>query len=346
LSYDTAEELLEALVEGTSLSAADLDHIIANLEEGQHLDFKDGMITHRRDRKRGGAIVREYVCGFANAEGGVLIIGVADSPRRVSPCKPSQPRRLVTWVEDLLRAMAPFLSPPPRIQVVNHTAGPVLVIATSRSLQLVFTVEAGKVRHYLRVHSSTVQIPEYLLSDLVLGRRHQPLIALEMRASFEGLRAASATRSGLRFYAHIENTSLTSAINVEIGMITWTLDPQPSRVSGYLRGHVEVQQPNGNDWKLRHALFYDQNARSGYQRLTPFASNPRPLRADGFVLPLTGSFEVRFAAYVVTESSAPQWWQCSFRMNEQRDAKQGAALGEISITKVSGRRPLVGILAT
>lgn len=346
MSYDTAEELLEALVEGATLSAADLDHVMTDLEEGQHLDFKDGIITHRRERKRGGAIVREYVCGFANAEGGVLVLGVSDRPRRVSPCEPSQPQRLITWSEDLLRAMAPFLSPPPRTQVVTHPDGPVLVIATSRSPQLVFTVEAGKVRHYLRVHSSTVQIPEYLLSDLVLGRRQQPLITLEIRPSLKGPREPSATRSGVRFYASLENASLTSALNIEVGMIIWTLDPQPSRVSGYLRGHVEAQQPNGNDWKLRHSLFYDPNARSGLQRLAPFASNSRALRADGFVLPLAETCEVRFAAYVVAEGSAPQWWQCSFKLNAQQSAEQGAAVSEITVNRVSGRRPLVVVRAT
>lgn len=119
MKFTTAKQLLDALLEGDRLSASDLDSVLRELEEGQYLDYKDGRITHRAERSKGSATIREYVSAFANAEGGVLIVGVSDRPREVSPCEPPGHATLERWAESLVqptrragrRARTPRLRP-------------------------------------------------------------------------------------------------------------------------------------------------------------------------------------------------------------------------------------------
>jgi hypothetical protein len=347
MSYRTAEELLGNLIEGSNITPDDLEEIVTNLHEGQHLDYKDGLLLSQGKLKEARRIIRQYVSGFANAAGGVLIIGVEDRTRAISPCKSPPGGSLGKWVEDLLRDMAPMLSPLPRIQVVKHPKGPVLVIATGRSPQLVFTFEAGRVAHYLRVHQSTVQIPEYLLTDLFLGRRQQPLISLEISPSLQHPRPSPIGRGGLRFYASLENTSLTNAVNIEIGLISWTLGVQSLSLSGYLRGYLDIKDPKDDDWKLLHSSFYQSGPSSGgvagLPRLAPFGRNSRALVADGFVLPYTEGVELLAGAYVVAEDAAPQWWQCIFTLRRQVGGANGFEITPTEIRRVVGHRPVVGV---
>lgn len=343
MSYATTVELLGDLVQGGSLTPKALEEIVDTLDEGQHLDYKDGLLTSRQRRKNARRMIRQYACGFANADGGVLIVGVADSPRRISPCKSFQVAALGNWVEDLLRDMAPALSPPPRIQVVDHPKGPVVVIAVSRSTQLVFTVEAGRTIYYLRINRSTIEVPEFLLTDLFLGRRQQPMLTLEIRPGASAALGSSSQRVAVKFYASLENTSLTGARNIEVGIIGWTLGAQPSRLSSYLRGHLEIESPKDDDWQLRHTPFYQSGSAaggvSGIDRLAPFASNKRRLVADGFVLPAVKELELLMGVYVVAEGAAPQWWQCTLALGGEKDGTYRATV----VTRRVTTRPIVGV---
>jgi hypothetical protein len=81
-------ETLDYLLEGNTLTPEHLDRFLqANPEEGQYLDYKDGIVTTQQERANGRKIVREYINGFANSDGGILIIGVGRSkPREIKPC--------------------------------------------------------------------------------------------------------------------------------------------------------------------------------------------------------------------------------------------------------------------
>ena len=58
--------------------------------ETQDFEYKDGMITKRAKRQAGRQTIREYISGFANSDGGVLIIGINENtPRAVAPCEPN-----------------------------------------------------------------------------------------------------------------------------------------------------------------------------------------------------------------------------------------------------------------
>ena len=70
------EALRNALMQGEAITPAQLDAFIAaNPKEGPLYDYKSGAMTDKARREKGLKTIREWVTGFANAEGGVLIIG-------------------------------------------------------------------------------------------------------------------------------------------------------------------------------------------------------------------------------------------------------------------------------
>lgn len=84
----TPKDVLENLLEGTRLSSDLLDQFLQeNPDEGQYLDYKDGAITAAKERANGRKTIREYINGFSNSDGGILIIGVGnEKPRAVKAC--------------------------------------------------------------------------------------------------------------------------------------------------------------------------------------------------------------------------------------------------------------------
>src|SRR5262252_5241233 len=122
------KELLDVLLEGNPLAPDGLEQFIREYrDEDQYFDYKDGAITTPQRRNEGRQIIRKWVNGFANAEGGMLIVGVDESqPRKIAACEPSIGRQtLVEWATHCLLDMAGYLSPPPRFQIIQHAQGPV-----------------------------------------------------------------------------------------------------------------------------------------------------------------------------------------------------------------------------
>jgi hypothetical protein len=79
------------------------------------------------------------------------------------------------WATRILGDLAGWFSPPPSISRVDHANGTVLVIAVARAPQLIPYVESGEVCYSIRINDSTCNIPPFLISDLVLGRRSHPV---------------------------------------------------------------------------------------------------------------------------------------------------------------------------
>jgi predicted HTH transcriptional regulator len=159
------KELLWYLLKGNTLTPDNLDQFIReHPHEDQDFDYKDGKIATRQERQKGSQIIRAYVSGFANSEGGVLIIGVGDDPpRMIRACASDiggQP--LTEWASRCLQGMAGYFSPQPRFQVIHHPHnGPVLSIAVARAPSLVPCVEAGVLKYFFRIGDSTLPIPDY-----------------------------------------------------------------------------------------------------------------------------------------------------------------------------------------
>jgi hypothetical protein len=105
--------------------------------------------------------IRRYISGFANSDGGVLIIGVDEQqPRQIARCE-ERPGGypLDAWASRCLSGMAGYFSPLPRYQTIRHPQGPVLAIAVARAPSLVPCVESGALRYFFRIGESTLPIP-------------------------------------------------------------------------------------------------------------------------------------------------------------------------------------------
>ncbi|MCP4869162.1 MAG: hypothetical protein GY898_10645 [Proteobacteria bacterium] len=100
-------ELLEGLLAGAPPTPNLLDDLLRSRRaESLWLDYKSGTIFDEKSKKEVTREVRRHVAGFANAEGGVLIVGAhndePDPPHwTVVPCT-KHAGRLVAWAGDAL----------------------------------------------------------------------------------------------------------------------------------------------------------------------------------------------------------------------------------------------------
>ena len=78
-------DLLDSLLVDRQMSAEQLNALVAEgVLEDLLLDYKDG--RELADAKKAGRTLRQYMSGFANSDGGVLIIGVNDRDWIVTGC--------------------------------------------------------------------------------------------------------------------------------------------------------------------------------------------------------------------------------------------------------------------
>jgi hypothetical protein len=320
----TPKELLIYLLEDNELMPDQLDEFIrANPEEGQYVDYKNGIITTRQKRDEGRQTIREYTSGFANSDGGVLIIGVDESrPRQIVPCAQNvgaQP--LDQWAMRCLHDMVAYFSPQPRFQVVQHPQGHVLTIAAARAPTLVPCVESKELKYFFRIGDSTVPVPEYLIADLVLGRRQHPLLDLSPLPINEG-RQELKSRDGqdniparsAAFSFRVENLSLATAEDVQIGVVSWSLfEGATEEINRHLRSYLDICDINIQSSMSTHFhLVHRSSISSGkkfyldpFQKLTIGNIGP-------FYFPQQFSAQVLGAVYIIAKGAPPIWFQLEF----------------------------------
>lgn len=238
--HDPQRDLLRHVLRGEKLAPADLDHVLAVAKEDVHLDYKSGAILDKdkgrdepgRPRTFHGK-VKKHVAGLANADGGVLIVGVGDPQhvgsggvRKVDGCKGSA-EELVGKVKEAVKELRPYLSGHTPIHAVEHPDGLVLVVGVDRGDSRILVVESGRTLHYLRLHDSTTHAPEYLVEDLVLGRWRQP--ELQVWGYFVPEECVHDEIRGTVTIA-IDNVGLAWADEPRIGLISYNeVDPGKGR---------------------------------------------------------------------------------------------------------------------
>jgi len=366
MAPSTPRELLDLLLEDGELTPDDLDEIIAKFpREGLLHEFKDGSVT--ADPKKAGGVVREYVSGFANAEGGVLIFGVAEGdPRSISPCRPIGAEPLDVWAQKKLSRMVGHFSPQPRFRVVNHPKGEVLIIAVARAPQLVPRIESGDTTFHLRFHDSTRKAPEYLITDLVLGRRKRAILEPLIEDScfyYERQDELTFWCGALELKLVVENSSFEFADDLEVGLVGWALlTDSISPLSRHLLAHVDIEEPRqfespdresrrAGAWHLYHAMSKTQG-RSGRQ-LAPF--DRWPLRLAQFRLPRFQSRLLNYpkprpmlfngGLYLLAAGSVPVWYQVEVRIIEaevdSRSGEMKIPKEQIALTRLVASRPTI-----
>jgi len=163
----TSKELLYYLLEDNTLEPDDLDQFIqANPDENQYVEYKNGAITTQQQRRdQGVPTIREYISGFANSDGGVLIVGIDESrPRQIAPCE-QLPGGLPLndWAARCLHDMVGYFSPQPRFYTVPHPQGSVLAIAVARAPSLVPCVESREIKYFLRIGPTLSRVTDQFL---------------------------------------------------------------------------------------------------------------------------------------------------------------------------------------
>lgn len=160
--------------------------------EGIGHDFKSGRAASAEDNRR----LVWTLASFANADGGIVVLGIgegakesqpgepAPKERKERPCEPVRLRdeeAVESWLSSVMRPIAANLHPRPRWSIVSHEGGFLVVIAVPRSEQLVpARNKAGFLGYPLRFGDGAVEAPEYLISDLRLGRRIKPVVELRV----------------------------------------------------------------------------------------------------------------------------------------------------------------------
>jgi hypothetical protein len=329
------KDLLDTLLEGNALASDELKAFIQQYpDEGQLFDYKDGIITKPDKRKEGAQIIRKWTSGFANSEGGVLIVGVnEDKPRGISPCELNiggQP--LTEWATRCLQGMAGFFSPPPRFRVVNLDEGSVLTIAVARAPSFMWCIDEGRPKYFLRIGESTVEAPDYLISDLVLGRRQHPILDLHLpaiedrNAEIRNPRNDDRTPArSLHFRFTIENVGLVTAEDVAIGVVARSLiEDGKEELNQHLRLFLDSDESLSATHSLSHIIHRSSATGGAIMPIAPFQTANAP-RIGTIYIDRGVPLKVSCAIYILAKGAPPTWFQLEFH-----SLPGGMAVGNVS----------------
>lgn len=308
-------QLLEQLLTGYQMTPEELDDLVKNgVREDLYLEYKDGREVSNKDSSN---TIREYISGFANSAGGILIVGVdaPDSiPKEVTGCKNHTKGKLDDWASRCLTPIAHHFSPLPRFHTVAHEKGEVLIGVVQRSLGLVPVTTKGSTVYHFRLHDQTLKAPDYLMSDLLLGRRQHPSLEIT------DCKATSLHRRFIdnqvimdldtELIIKFENTSIVWAEEVDWGVIAWVqkffLNPKIESVelNRHLLSFVDKQELDPNKYSRNRLTMHIR----GIAKITkPFTVDQGLIR---FRIPLQ-STDNRFryiwkaALYLITRNSPP-----------------------------------------
>lgn len=365
----TSREFLELVLSGEVVTAAHLDALITErVREDENIEYKSGTLLRDKDRKERARIVREYMSGFANSDGGVLLFGIEEEgveekrPTQVAGCNPKDVNGdLVGWAMRCVTPIGAYFSPFPKFRVVEHHNGKVLVCAVGRSYNLVPVVEGGKLVHYFRLGEQTLPAPDYMVADLKLGRRARP--KLEVTSVYlANLEREMSRENSLQHFLQfelaleVENSGLVWAEGSQYGLIVikaFESTELPRKIPASLREYIDLQAfkfQEGDTWI--HGM--PQVFRGGSKLERPFDSGAieHSVRVPLSLYGKVHSYIWRAALYLVARDSPPVWYQIDLRINPilnglLKPARQ--SLGRLpdvweglSLTKLADARPIVG----
>lgn len=343
-------DLLESMLAGHTPTATELDDLLkTQTREDQYLEYKHGKLLEDRTR---GRIIREYVTGFANSTGGILIIGVDEDSWSVTGAEAPGGSDLRAWASKCLTPIVAQLSPGPRFYMIDHPQGNVLVIAVHRSSGLIPCTESGELVYYLRLHDQMLPAPPYLMTDLMLGRRQHPYLRIvDVKVEFMKYRISART-GDLNFeltpHFIVENQGLTRAEDVTGGIITCQQGTFPA-LNSYLLSYVEVRESDTQvcpePCGLLHKMIYSREVIYPFIRFS--------LDAGSYVFPLKRGtewhqYEWRAAVYLISSGAPPMWHQLTVSVNRDAWALTpdlsrpiAAKADTVHIKQLSGQRPIV-----
>jgi hypothetical protein len=322
--------------------------------EDQWLEFKGG--RELDEEKKAARTLRQYVTGFANADGGVLVLGFDEGDTehqpRIDGVRAPGSQTVSEWAAACLRPL-PIVAP--RIVSLIVDGLEVLIIATSPSRSLISCVEAGEPIYYYRIGDSTPRMPQGLIHDLLVGRRTEAELRVGIHKIVVDSRSGAdiGRNASLRYFTlelAIDNLGLAFSDDIRSGLVSWV--PRYSGAippgSALMRAIEAPETPplyvapdaHANEWVL-HCVRSSRIALPGRPpneliQLGPFEVSflehlrwPVPVffdrRSAAAGLPhgafdrvlLRGRARVAAALYVVARGCAPWWHHITFEYDDQ-----------------------------
>lgn len=318
----------------------DLNKILGTrIPEDLHLDYKRGVLLAKTTRT---SKIRRYISGFANADGGVLIVGIAEAdryPTEITGCDPGDVGGdLEAWAHQALNPLIPYIGFAPVVRVVPHTKGPVLFIAAERAPRLVPCIEDGMAVHYLRIGDGTPKIDPYLYADLVLGRRQQPELAI----IGEECRPFQDDHVNLRcqWTASLVNEGLAWVPDWRAGIIGYSMGGYNQLAPTPILKRLEISEPKVNvPGKGEPRISFLDSAKNEYGPLSPMET--RQLKFPPMVLPSPMKDRIRTKVgqciwkgglYVVPSNGLPVWAQLTADVTAVfQEAIHGGTTRDVSV---------------
>lgn len=323
-------KFLTALLEREKPTESDVNSLLANVPtEDQYIEYKSGQ--QPADQLR--TVVRRWTTGFANADAGVLAIGISEpdkesgAPRKVVGIDVPGGGPADEWASRILQPFTGRFLLPPRFVLTKHPDGDVLFIAVDRAPQLISYAEANEPRYALRIFESTVDVPSYLISDLLLGRRNHPTLKVR-NVTVEGVADTRNPTIPVRIGVEIENMSFVKSIDTDMWTVAWSLfldDPRPNE---HLLQQIDADPPMTNAATLKSmrgrkwGIFRSQ-VLNAPALIRPFGVfQGAALVAEMPWDPVTA--QMTFALYLMPENSMPLWYEVKVRyyLGDEVEAKR------------------------
>ncbi|MDP2316551.1 MAG: ATP-binding protein [Pseudomonadota bacterium] len=331
---DYAYEFLSRTLAGTKPTAEDIELLVSErVPEDLHLDYKSGK---EFDEEKTPATpgnpttyrgkVQRFVAGFANSDGGLLVIGVGEVKKPNAHTGKEEvhlhvdgvqldTERAVLLTKEAVIGLRPYLSSHPIIHPVDVGGELVLVVAVQRSDSLVICLEVNKsIVHYLRIHDSTPSAPGYLVEDIVLGRRRRP----QFRVTHEGTTAEQDSQAKEWRTVNVEifatNEGLVWMHEPCAGIVTPMRTSGSVMISDRLLDHIQVIPPFPLT-KLPEIQHLPLTAGVGEAgSVGPFGKRGFSYRSSLIKVPTMGVESCwRAAVYVVCRDQPPSWHQLQIR---------------------------------
>jgi hypothetical protein len=232
-------DILGSVLAGRPVADSDILDLVARREpEGLYLEYKRGKWLGA-DKTRGHEL-REYTSGFANAEGGLLVIGVvggedAQGADKWSIEGASCPDKAgwEDWLSRVLQEIAARTRV--RSQIVQIESQEVVLVGVDRAEVLIRVYEKPRLICYLRTGSQTIPIEDTLFADLALGRRVKPDLELKV----EKVEASSDSIGfGLNVTVTVHNQGLVWVPDLRVALVGYLSGPTP--VSESMKRHLDI----------------------------------------------------------------------------------------------------------
>lgn len=370
----TSREFLELAMSGEEITPVHLDSLVAErVREDEYIEYKSGAIFQKSNKDLS-RMIRQYMSGFANSDGGVLIIGVEEDkqktrlgafesrPTKVDGCNDRRiSGDLASWAAECVKDIGARFSPLPRFRVVAHPVGEVLVCAVWRSYNLVPVYEDGREVHYLRIGEHMQAASDFLVADLRLGRRARP--SLEVRNAYvRNLSRVTMQPDRMQIFlqfdlvAEVENTGLVWAEGsrygvVVVGSAEWVGSPPKIPIS--LNEYIDLQAVQlqvGAVWRDGRPFVF-RGARS-LEKPFDTAVIEHTLQVPLVHYGKVHSYVWRAGMFLLARDCPPVWYQIDLRIDRALNELLRPPRQDLpglppdwegfSIRRVTSERPVVG----